>query len=149
MYQCNYYTKIKWHVSLFIDVSFLKAKNINQLVVLNTDRLWALFCTYSCKITSKRNFWKLFGDKLAIYLCKSSKVVLLLWTPLCNFFKQTVNNFWNICFYDYPYKNQYKLISLSSDILSFSFRDHCAQKVKLWRHNTKLQPKDRSIIYML
>lgn len=35
---------------------FLKAKTINQLIVLNTDRLQALFYTYSCKITSKSNF---------------------------------------------------------------------------------------------
>lgn len=47
------------------------------------------------------------------------------------------------------YKNQYKLILLSSDILSFCFRDCCAQRVKLWSHNRELQPKDRSIAYAL
>lgn len=47
----------------------------------------------------------------------------------------------------YPYKNQYKLILLSSGILPFCFR--CAQKIKLQSYNTKLQPKDRKIVYAL
>lgn len=62
-------------------VHFLKQEP--QMNWFNTDRLRALSYTYSCKITAKSNFWKLFGDELAIDLRKSCKFFLLLWTPLC------------------------------------------------------------------
>lgn len=49
----------------------------------------------------------------------------------------------------YVCKNQYKLILVLSNTLSFCFRDRWAQKAELWSLNTELQPKDRSIIYAL
>lgn len=76
---------------------------------------------------------------------------MLLWTMKYDCFKRPVNVplGTSVSMVVNPYKNQYKLILLSSDIFSFCIRDCCAQRVKLWSCNTELQPKDRSIAYAL